>query len=200
MEIREAELVVSAPSKAHWPESELPEIVLAGRSNVGKSSLINALCRRRIAKTSQIPGKTQLINHFRINDSWYLVDLPGYGYARTSKVQRAGFSRLVTSYILSRRNLATVFVLVDARHAPLKSDLDFITWLGENGIPIVICLTKADKLTRGALAQNLAAYRAALATLWEELPPMIVTSSASSVGMDEILDYIERTNQELSTL
>ena len=200
MEIREAELVVSAPSKAHWPESELPEIVLAGRSNVGKSSLINALCRRRIAKTSQIPGKTQLINHFRINDSWYLVDLPGYGYASTSKVQRAGFSRLVTSYLLSRRNLATVFVLVDARHAPLKSDLDFITWLGENGIPIVICLTKADKLTRGALAQNLAAYRVALATLWEELPPMIVTSSASSVGMDEILDYIERTNQELSTL
>ena len=175
-------------------------ISILGKPNVGKSSLINALCRRRIAKTSQIPGKTQLINHFRINDSWYLVDLPGYGYARTSKVQRAGFSRLVTSYILSRRNLATVFVLVDARHAPLKSDLDFITWLGENGIPIVICLTKADKLTRGALAQNLAAYRAALATLWEELPPMIVTSSASSVGMDEILDYIERTNQELSTL
>lgn len=200
MQINKAEFRCSSERITQVPKDSLRDIAFIGRSNVGKSSLINALCRRRIAKTSQIPGKTQLINHFRINDSWYLVDLPGYGYARTSKVQRAGFSRLVTSYILSRRNLATVFVLVDARHAPLKSDLDFITWLGENGIPIVICLTKADKLTRGALAQNLAAYRAALATLWEELPPMIVTSSASSVGMDEILDYIERTNQELSTL
>ena len=200
MNITQAAFVTSSADPERVPVFHAPEYAFIGRSNVGKSSLINALCRRRIAKTSQIPGKTQLINHFRINDSWYLVDLPGYEYARTSKVQRAGFSRLVTSYILSRRNLATVFVLVDARHAPLKSDLDFITWLGENGIPIVICLTKADKLTRGALAQNLAAYRAALATLWEELPLMIVTSSASSVGMDEILDYIERTNQELSTL
>ena len=189
MNITQAAFVTSSADPERVPVFHAPEYAFIGRSNVGKSSLINALCRRRIAKTSQIPGKTQLINHFRINDSWYLVDLPGYGYARTSKVQRAGFSRLVTSYLLSRRNLATVFVLVDARHAPLKSDLDFITWLGENGIPIVICLTKADKLTRGALA-----------TLWEELPPMIVTSSASSVGMDEILDYIERTNQELSTL
>ena len=200
MQINKAQFVCSSERLSQLPKDSLPEFAFIGRSNVGKSSLINALCRRRIAKTSQIPGKTQLINHFRINDSWYLVDLPGYGYARTSKVQRADFSRLVTSYILSRRNLATVFVLVDARHAPLKSDLDFITWLGENEIPIVICLTKADKLTRGALAQNLAVYRAALATLWEELPPMIVTSSASSVGMDEILDYIERTNQELSIL
>lgn len=200
MQINKAEFRCSSERITQVPKDSLRDIAFIGRSNVGKSSLINALCRRRIAKTSQIPGKTQLINHFRINDSWYLVDLPGYGYARTSKVQRADFSRLVTSYILSRRNLATVFVLVDARHAPLKSDLDFITWLGENGIPIVICLTKADKLTRGTLAQNLAAYRAALATQWEELPPMIVTSSASSVGMDEILDYIERTNQELSTL
>ncbi|HIT97838.1 MAG TPA: YihA family ribosome biogenesis GTP-binding protein [Candidatus Merdimorpha stercoravium] len=200
MNITQAAFVTSSADPERVPVFHAPEYAFIGRSNVGKSSLINALCRRRIAKTSQIPGKTQLINHFRINDSWYLVDLPGYGYARTSKVQRAGFSRLITSYILSRRNLATVFVLVDARHAPLKSDLDFITWLGENGIPIAICLTKADKLTRGALAQNLAVYRTALATQWEELPPMIVTSSASSVGMDEILDYIEHTNQELSAL
>ncbi len=200
MNITQAAFVTSSADPERVPVFHAPEYAFIGRSNVGKSSLINALCRRRIAKTSQIPGKTQLINHFRINDSWYLVDLPGYGYARTSKVQRAGFSRLITSYILSRRNLATVFVLVDARHAPLKSDLDFITWLGENGIPIVICLTKVDKLTRGTLAQNLAVYRAALAALWEELPPMIVTSSSSSVGMDEILDYIEHTNQELSAL
>ena len=200
MNITQAAFVTSSADPERVPVFHAPEYAFIGRSNVGKSSLINALCRRRIAKTSQIPGKTQLINHFRINDSWYLVDLPGYGYARASKAHRADFSRLVTSYILSRRNLATVFVLVDARHAPLKSDLDFITWLGENGIPIAICLTKADKLTRGALAQNLAVYRTALATQWEELPPMIVTSSASSVGMDEILDYIEHTNQELSAL
>ena len=199
--IKQAAFLTSVGQGSAYPPAACCEIAIVGKSNVGKSSLINSLCNnKKLAKTSQTPGKTRLINFFLLNRSFHLVDLPGYGYARTSKVQRAGFSRLVTSYILSRRNLATVFVLVDARHAPLKSDLDFITWLGENGIPIVICLTKADKLTRGALAQNLAAYRAALATLWEELPPMIVTSSASSVGMDEILDYIERTNQELSTL
>lgn len=201
MEITSAEFVISNTDVKKCPTGVFPEYAFIGRSNVGKSSLINMLTARKgLAMTSATPGKTMLINHFLINQSWYLVDLPGYGYARTSKVQRAGFSRLITSYILSRRNLATVFVLVDARHAPLKSDLDFITWLGENGIPIAICLTKADKLTRGALAQNLAVYRTALATQWEELPPMIVTSSASSVGMDEILDYIEHTNQELSAL
>lgn len=201
MEITSAEFVISNTDVKKCPTGVFPEYAFIGRSNVGKSSLINMLTARKgLAMTSATPGKTMLINHFLINQSWYLVDLPGYGYARTSKVQRAGFSRLITSYILSRRNLATVFVLVDARHAPLKSDLDFITWLRENGIPIAICLTKADKLTRGALAQNLAVYRTALATQWEELPPMIVTSSASSVGMDEILDYIEHTNQELSAL
>ena len=200
MNVSQAVFVTSSAEADRVPAFDGPEYAFIGRSNVGKSSLINALCRTRIAKTSQTPGKTQLINHFRINDNWYLVDLPGYGYARTSKVQRAGFSRLIASYILTRRNLATVFVLVDARHAPLKSDLEFIRWLGENGIPLAVCLTKADKLTRGALAKNTAGYRAALAGEWEELPPLMVTSSVTGAGIDQILDYIERTNKELSTI
>ena len=200
MTVQQAVFVTSSAEAAKVPSVTGPEYALIGRSNVGKSSLINALCRQKIAKTSQIPGKTQLINHFRINDSWHLVDLPGYGYARTSKTQRANFSRLITSYILTRRNLATVFVLVDARHAPMTIDLDFITFLGENGIPLVVCLTKADKLTRGVLTKNLAAYRAALQELWEELPPFIVTSSVTADGTQDILDYIERTNLELAAI
>lgn len=200
MIVSQAVFVASSARADRVPALKGPEYAFIGRSNVGKSSLINALCRRKIAKTSQIPGKTQLINHFRIDNAWYLVDLPGYGYARTSKVQREGFSRLITSYILSRRNLATVFVLVDSRHAPMAIDLDFITFLGENGIPIVICPTKADKLTRGVLTKNIAAYRAALDQRWETLPPMIVTSSVQGTGTQDILDYIERTNREISRL
>lgn len=200
MTIREVAFITSSAEADKAPVFSTPEYALIGRSNVGKSSLINALCRRKVAKTSQIPGKTQLINHFRIDNAWHLVDLPGYGYARTSKTQREGFSRLITSYILTRKNLATVFVLVDARHAPMAIDLDFMNFLGENGIPLVVCLTKADKLTRNALNKNVAAYRAALAERWEELPPLIATSSISGAGTEDILDYIERTNRELAAI
>ena len=200
MTVREVAFITSSAEAAKAPVFSAPEYALIGRSNVGKSSLINALCRRKVAKTSQIPGKTQLINHFRIDNAWYLVDLPGYGYARTSKTQREGFSRLITSYILTRKNLATVFVLADVRHAPMAVDLDFMSFLGENGIPLVVCLTKADKLTRNALNKNLVAYRSALAERWEELPPIIVTSSVNGAGMEDILDYIERTNRELAAI
>lgn len=199
MKINEAQFVTSSADVAKAPAVTVPEYAFIGRSNVGKSSLINALCRHKIAKTSQTPGKTQLINLFRINGGqWYLVDLPGYGYAKTSKVQRAEFSKLITSYILTRKSLTTVFVLVDVRHEPLKSDLEFIAWLGENGIPLAICFTKADKLTRGVLTRNVAAYKKVLQEQWEELPPIFVTSSSTGAGTEEILDYIENTNKELS--
>ncbi len=199
MKINEAQFVTSSADAAKAPAVTVPEYAFIGRSNVGKSSLINALCRHKIAKTSQTPGKTQLINLFRINGGqWYLVDLPGYGYAKTSKVQRAEFSKLITSYILTRKSLTTIFVLVDVRHEPLKSDLEFIAWLGENGIPLAICFTKADKLTRGVLARNVAAYKKVLQEQWEELPPIFVTSSSTGAGTEEILDYIENTNKELS--
>lgn len=199
MKINEAQFVTSSADAAKAPAVTVPEYAFIGRSNVGKSSLINALCRHKIAKTSQTPGKTQLINLFRINGGqWYLVDLPGYGYAKTSKVQRAEFSKLITSYILTRKSLTTVFVLVDVRHEPLKSDLEFIAWLGENGIPLAICFTKADKLTRGVLTRNVATYKKVLQEQWEELPPIFVTSSSTGAGTEEILDYIENTNKELS--
>lgn len=199
MKINEAQFVTSSAEAAKVPPVTVPEYAFIGRSNVGKSSLINALCRQKIAKISQTPGKTQLINLFRINGGqWYLVDLPGYGYAKTSKVQRAGFSKLITSYILSRKSLTSVFVLVDVRHEPLKSDMEFIAWLGENGIPLAICFTKADKLTRAVLAKNVEVYKQALLEQWEELPPIFVTSSATGTGTEEVLDYIENTNKELS--
>ncbi len=199
MKINEAQFVTSSAEAVKVPPVTVPEYAFIGRSNVGKSSLINALCRQKIAKTSQTPGKTQLINLFRINGGqWYLVDLPGYGYAKTSKVQRAEFSKLITSYILSRKSLTTVFVLVDVRHEPLKSDMEFIAWLGENGIPLAICFTKADKLTRAVLARNVEIYKKTLREQWEELPPIFITSSATGAGTEEVLDYIENTNKELS--
>lgn len=198
MKINNAVFVTSSAEAAKAPALTAPEYAFIGRSNVGKSSLINRLCRQPVAKTSQTPGKTQLINHFRIDDAWYLVDLPGYGYARTSKAMRAGFSQLITSYILTRTNLASLFVLVDVRHEPQKSDMRFITWLGENEIPFAICFTKADKLTKNALAKNTAAYRAALSEQWEELPPIFITSSVTGAGCEEVLDYIDSINRELT--
>lgn len=177
------------------PQDGKPEYAFIGRSNVGKSSLINMLTgRRKLAMTSATPGKTLLINHFIINDEWYLVDLPGYGYAKRSKSQNEKLQEIISSYILYREQMTLLFVLIDCRHEPQKIDLEFITWLGENGVPFSIIFTKADKLTKTALASNVAAYKKRLLEEWEELPPVFITSSESAVGRDEVLQYISEIN------
>jgi GTP-binding protein len=163
---------------------------------VGKSSLINMLTgRKKLAKTSVTPGKTQLINHFMINKSWYLADLPGYGYAKVSKVEKAKWGKMNSDYLLNRTNLLTVFLLIDTRHEPQKIDSEFIQWLGENGLPFLICFTKADKLSSAQVAANIAAYKTHLKPLWDELPKMMVTSAVKHMGKEEILNYIEDTNK-----
>ncbi|MCT4599808.1 MAG: ribosome biogenesis GTP-binding protein YihA/YsxC [Marinifilaceae bacterium] len=180
------------------PAPNRPEYAFIGRSNVGKSSLINMLTERKsLAKVSGRPGKTQLINHFEINDFWYLVDLPGYGYAKISKTLIAKINKIIHSYILGRENLVCLFVLVDCRHEPQKVDMDFMNWLGENGIPFQIVFTKADKLTKTKLHTNLSFYKEELLKTWEELPRMYVTSSSSRLGKDELISFIEETNEEL---
>ena len=176
----------------------LPEYAFIGRSNVGKSSLINMLTGKKgLAMTSQKPGKTQLINHFIINGAWYLVDLPGYGYARLSKDGREKLKTMIEDYTLERKELVCLFVLVDSRHEPQKIDLEFIQWLGEEGVPFALVFTKADKLTKGRLSANLEAYKARLLEEWEELPPIFVTSSEQQLGRDELLSYIEGINTTL---
>lgn len=165
---------------------------------MGKSSLINMLTERKgLAMTSQKPGKTQLINHFLINENWHLVDLPGYGYARLSKDGRASLQRMIESYVLERQELTSLFVLLDARHEPQKIDLEFIEWLGEHGVPFALVFTKADKLSKGRLASNLEAYQDKLLEQWEELPPIFVTSSEDRRGREELLSYIDQINQSL---
>ena len=192
MQILKAEFQCSSERISQVPADSLRDIAFIGRSNVGKSSLINMLTGRNgLAKVSATPGKTRLINHFRINDAWYLVDLPGYGYARTSKSQREGFSKLITDYVLRCEKMHYHFVLVDARLEPQKIDLRFIEMLGMNGVPFGILFTKADKLSKAQLQRSVERYRQTLAEQWEELPPMLVTSSERGTGRDELLDFIE---------
>ena len=198
MVIKSAEFVISNSRVEKCPTTGLPEYAFIGRSNVGKSSLINMLTARKgLAMTSQKLGKTQLINHFIINDSWYLVDLPGYGYARLGKDSRDSLRRMIEDYVLERKELVLLFVLIDCRHEPQKIDLEFIQWLGEEGVPFSLVFTKADKLSKGRLASNIEAYTAKLHEEWEELPPIFVTSSEERVGRDELLGYIEEINTTL---
>ena len=196
--IKSAEFVISNSDVRKCPQDGKPEYAFIGRSNVGKSSLINMLTRRKkLAMTSATPGKTLLINHFIINDEWYLVDLPGYGYAKRSKTQNENLQEIISDYVLGREQMTLLFVLIDSRHEPQKIDLEFIQWLGENGIPFAIIFTKADKLGKVQLAGNLAAYKKRLLEEWEELPPVFVTSSENATGRDEVLQYINDINISL---
>ena len=198
MVIKSAEFVISNSQVSKCPTTGLPEYAFIGRSNVGKSSLINMLTGKKgLAMTSQKPGKTQLINHFIINGAWYLVDLPGYGYARLSKDGREKLKTMIEDYTLERKELVCLFVLVDSRLEPQKIDLEFIQWLGEEGVSFALVFTKADKLTKGRLAANLEAYKARLLEEWEELPPIFVTSSEQQLGRNELLSYIEGINTTL---
>lgn len=198
MEITTAEFTLSAPNVSMCPNDDKPEYAFIGRSNVGKSSLINMICRnKKLAKTSATPGKTLLINHFIINREWYLVDLPGYGYAKRSKTEIKKLEQMIHGYILQREQLTNVFVLVDIRHEAQKIDLDFINWLGQSQIPFTIIFTKADKLSVSKAQANVAAYKRKLKETWEELPPIFVTSSESRQGRDEILNYIESINKSM---
>ncbi len=196
MIIKTAEFVISNTDLKKLPESVMHEYAFIGRSNVGKSSLINMLTNhKKLAKTSSTPGKTRLINHFLINKSWYIVDLPGYGYAKVSKVERAKWQKFINTYINRRKNLINVFLLIDIRHKPIESDLEFINRLGEMEIPFIIVFTKSDKLTFSELEKNISIYKNKLLETWQEHPRMIVTSSMKKVGKDEILDFIEETNK-----
>ena len=196
MRITQAEFVTSSTIISQCPPAKRAEYALIGRSNVGKSSLINALTgQRKLAKISGTPGKTILINHFLINREWYLVDLPGYGFAKRSKSERAKWQQMIRDYILKRTNLLTLFVLVDLRLPPQKIDLEFIEWLGISQIPFVIVFTKADKLKTMQAANNLKAYQNKLLENWEKLPEMIVTSSKTGSGKEDMLAYVEKTNK-----
>ena len=199
MEIKTAEFTISAPMVSMCPQDMKPEYAFIGRSNVGKSSLINMLTNhKKLAKTSSTPGKTLLINHFIINREWYLVDLPGYGFAKRSKKEIARLDQMIRGYILQREQLVNVFVLVDVRLEPQTIDLEFINWLGESSVPFAIVFTKADKLTQNKAAQNVEAYKRKLSEVWEELPPIFLTSSESRKGRDELLQYIENINHSLN--
>ena len=193
MEIKKSEFVISAPTVSMCPKDDKPEYAFIGRSNVGKSSLINMLCNHKgLAKTSATPGKTLLINHFIINNEWYLVDLPGYGFAKRSKTERVKLEQMIHSYVLQREQLVNLFVLIDIRHEQQKIDREFVDWLGMSGIPFSIIFTKADKLGPGKARQNAQAWLDKLKDVWEELPPSFITSSEKRVGRDEVLDYIEK--------
>ncbi len=198
MEIKSAEFVISNTDVRKCPEGTRPEYAFIGRSNVGKSSLINMLTANKgLAKTSQKPGKTILINHFLINKEWFLVDLPGYGFARRGKMEREYLRHIIESYILQRQQLTCLFVLLDCRHEPQKIDLEFMEWLGENEVPFAIIFTKIDKLGRGKLTENLSKYKERLLETWEELPPILLSSSETKDGREEILDYIHSINRQL---
>lgn len=190
---------MSSPNIQLCPKGTKPEYAFIGRSNVGKSSLINMLCNHKnLAKTSATPGKTLLINHFIINNEWYLVDLPGYGFAKRSKTVQKKLEQMITSYILQREQLVNVFVLIDIRHDPQAIDVDFINWLGQSNIPFSIVFTKADKLSASKVVPAATAYMDKLKETWEELPPYFITSSETKRGRDEILDYIENINKTLN--
>ncbi len=198
MEIKKSEFIVSSPTIQRCPNDDKYEYAFIGRSNVGKSSLINMLCNHKgLAKTSSTPGKTLLINHFLINDDWYLVDLPGYGFAKRSKKVQEQIQNMISSYLMMREQLVTTFVLIDIRHTPQKIDLEFLEWLGTNGIPFSIVFTKADKLSKLRANENVKKYITVLKETWEELPPYFITSSEKKTGRDELLGYIEQINKNL---
>ena len=200
MDITSAEFVVSNSRADMCPQTHLPEYAFIGRSNVGKSSLINMLTNRKgLAMTSQMPGKTVLINHFLINDEWFLVDLPGYGYAQRGAEGRERIRRIIEGYIMGRAQLTSLFVLIDCRHEPQKIDLEFMEWLGENGVPFAIIFTKIDKISKGRLNENVNRYKERLLETWEELPPIFYTSSEKKEGKEELLDYIEQVNKGLAS-
>lgn len=194
--IKQARFLTSNTDVKKCPPPDRPEYAFIGRSNVGKSSLVNMLVgQNSLAKVSVKPGKTQLINHFIIDESWYLVDLPGYGYAKVSISAKEKFQKLISKYILHRENLYCLFVLIDVRHTAQKIDLEFMSWLGENGIPFAIIFTKADKLGKVSVVKNVEAYSKELKNYWEELPPMLISSSHDGTGREEIISYIENINK-----
>lgn len=198
MDIKTAEFTLSSPRVSMCPNDTKPEYAFIGRSNVGKSSLINMLSRnKKLAKTSSTPGKTLLINHFLINREWYLVDLPGYGFAKRSKTEIAKLDQMIHGYILEREQLVNVFVLVDIRLEPQKVDLEFINWLGLSSIPFAIVFTKADKLSESKVKSNVDTYVKKMLETWEEMPPYFITSSEKARGRDEVLAYIEQINKSL---
>ncbi len=199
MTINSSEYVISSPVVSMCPKDNKPEYAFIGRSNVGKSSLINMLCRHKnLAKTSSTPGKTLLINHFIINKEWYLVDLPGYGFAKRSKTVQKKIEQMVSSYILQREQLVCTFVLIDIRHDPQQIDREFIDWLGESGIPFAIIFTKADKLSVPKARAAATQWMEKMTDRWEELPPFFITSAENGTGRDDVLDYIESINREIS--
>lgn len=199
MKIKSAEFVVSNSEVSKCPDSKLPEYAFIGRSNVGKSSLINMLTERKsLAKTSGRPGKTQLINHFLINQSWHLVDLPGYGYARVSKSAKKTFQKFITAYFEKREQMICAFVLVDSRHKPQPIDLEFMEWLGEHQVPFCIIFTKADKMKPKALERNINDYQAEMLQTWTEMPQYFISSSSNGSGREEILEYIESINEQFA--
>ena len=198
MKINSAEFEISNSRADQCPKSNIPEYAFIGRSNVGKSSLINMLTQRKgLAMTSSTPGKTMLINHFRINDEWFLVDLPGYGYAKRSKKDQEKLQNIISFYVLEREQLTNLFVLIDSRLKPQKIDLEFIEWLGENGVPFSIIFTKADKNKKGELRKNVETFLDTLREQWEELPPHFITSSESRLGREELLNYIDNINKSI---
>jgi len=201
MKIKSADFIISNTDIDKCPKERIPEYAFIGRSNVGKSSLINMLTgRKSLAKTSGKPGKTQLINHFKINDNWFLVDLPGYGYAKVSKKDRSIFAKFIYEYLEKRENLICTFVLVDSRHEPQKIDMLFMEWLGQNQIPFVIVFTKMDKLSSSQLNKNMSKYKAEMLKTWEEIPQTFRSSAESGLGKIEILKFIEQTNSSVKDI
>lgn len=198
MDIKKSEFCISSPTVSKCPKDNKPEYAFIGRSNVGKSSLINMLCNHKgLAKTSATPGKTLLINHFIVNNSWYLVDLPGYGFAKRSKSVQQKLEQMISGYILQRKQLVNVFVLIDIRHDPQLIDREFIDWLGESNVPFSIVFTKADKLGPVKARQNATAWMEKLKDRWETLPPYFITSAEKKTGREEVLDYIDQINKSL---
>ena len=198
MQIKSAKFIISNTDYKKSPDTGLPEYVFIGRSNVGKSSLINMLVdRKKLARTSSTPGKTQLINHFLINDSWYLVDLPGYGWAKVSKAKKASWGSMITNYLLNRKSLVCLFILIDSRLPPQKIDVEFIEWAGIKQIPFALIFTKADKLSANKTQQNIAIFSKKLKETWAELPPIFLSSAVDKTGREEILNYIEEINEKI---
>lgn len=199
MKIKSAEFVISNTDYRKCPTEEIPEYAFIGRSNVGKSSLINMITgNKKLAKTSGKPGKTQLINHFLINENWFLVDLPGYGFAKAPKSSRVRWENFIVEYMMNRKQLVHTFVLVDSRHEPQKIDLEFMNWCGEKQISFSIVFTKMDKLSSNELQKNMAKYRKEMLKHWEEMPPVFITSSSSQVGKEKVLKYIDHVNEQMS--